>query len=157
MSRKLIALLIIGLAIVVLPQLYASGAEAHSEGLDITVRNITGGQPITPPIVIIHDGSVDIVPDSAESMEGLEELAEAGEQQPLIDTLSGMTGVKSIYRLGNLILPGDEDTLAGVGAVPGDSVTVIAMLRLHQRRHNRWHSPGPAPRNAFRHVLGRRV
>ena len=66
------------IAVAALPQLYAGQGEAHEESLDVTVRNITGGQPLTPPIVVVHDGSAELLPSNADSLEGLEELAEAG-------------------------------------------------------------------------------
>ena len=55
--------------------------------LQVSVSNLTGGQPITPPIVVMHQNDVNPLPIDGEQPLGLEELAEAGQQQPLIDTL----------------------------------------------------------------------
>ncbi len=46
----------------------------------------------------------------------------------LIDSLIGTACVKSVSAFSDLILPGAEDTIPGISAMPGSHVTVIAML-----------------------------
>ncbi len=95
--------------------------------LQVNVRNLTAGQPITPPIVVIHRNDINPLPLTGRP-QGLEELAEAGQQKPLMDSLRGMDGVRSVTGFGDLIHPGEHDTVPDISAGVGDHVTVITML-----------------------------
>ena len=105
-----------------------SKAQAES-GLDLTVRNVTHGQPLTPPIAVVHEPGTALLPESAEQLEGLEELAEAGQQQALAASLMEIQGVKDVVAFDSPpIPPGDEYTASIVSAVQGDHISVISML-----------------------------
>ena len=128
MSRIIAALIVAAVAAAVLfPN--SVPAEAHVGGnLHLTVRNVTPGQPITPPIAVVHDSGASLLPQNAVSLDGLEELAEAGAQSPLAASLARLDGVKGVFSLDPPpILPGEEVTEA-ITASPGDHVSVIAML-----------------------------
>ena len=106
----------------------SESAEAQTTGLQLTVRNTTLRQPITAPIVVIHSRTAVLVPSSSERVHGMEEMAEGGEQMPLMDTLENRNGVKSVLRYGGLIGPGTAATIQNIPAEPGDRITVIGML-----------------------------
>ena len=104
-------------------------AEAQSAAsLNLTVRNITAGQPITPPIAVVHDSGVSLLPENADSLDGLEELAEAGAQSALAASLGEIAGVKGVYSLDPPPIPPGEEVTTAITASPGDHVSVIAML-----------------------------
>ncbi len=128
MSRIVAALIVAAIAVAALQPLSVP-AEAHSEtGLHLTVRNITSGQPLTPPIAVVHDPGATLLPQNADSLDGLEELAEAGAQSALAASLGDISGVKGVFSLDPPpILPGEEVT-ADIAASPGDHVSVISML-----------------------------
>ena len=128
MSRMIAALIVAAVAVAALQPLSVS-VEAHDGGnLHLTVRNVTPGQPITPPIAVVHDSGASLLPQNAGSLDGLEELAEAGAQSPLAASLAELDGVKGVFSLDPPpIPPGDEVTVA-ITASPGDHVSVIAML-----------------------------
>lgn len=128
MSRIVVGLIVAAIAVAAI-QPFSVPAEAQSEtDLLLTVRNITAGQPLTPPIAVVHDSATTLLPQNADSLDGLEELAEAGAQSALAASLGEIDGVKGVFSLDPPpILPGEEVT-AGIKASPGDHVSVIAML-----------------------------
>lgn len=102
---------------------------AHAAtAFQLTVRNVTAQQPITPPVVVVHNATTVLLPSTAERLPGLEALAESGAQPDLIESFSERTGVKEVKRFGGIIKPGESVTILNVNAEPGDHVSVIGML-----------------------------
>lgn len=138
MRRIIFVALLISILGVAVPQLnvqpvqgqrvVTSTATVELPPLQLTVRNISDKQPLTPPIVIVHDRDTVLIPSSAERIEGLEEMAEAGMQQPLMDAIRDRAGVESVMRFGGVINPGDSVTIQNIPAGPGDYVSVIGKL-----------------------------
>ena len=106
--------------------LHEAGRETSE--LDVTVRNVTGGQPLTPAVVVVHDASTDLLPENAEELAGLEELAESGQPSALAASLRGVAGVKGSLTLDPPPLPPGEEAIATISASLGDRVSVISML-----------------------------
>lgn len=126
--KRLIAgvLILVAVVAVGLPFEYPS-ATAQSAAFQLTVRNITDRQPLSAPIVIVHEGAFRL-PSSASRLDGLEEFAESGVQSALIETLGGRSGIKSVSRFGGTIDPQSQQTLLRVLADPGDHITVMGAL-----------------------------
>ncbi|MYA60924.1 MAG: hypothetical protein F4X40_10330 [Chloroflexi bacterium] len=102
---------------------------AHAAtSFQLTVRNSTAQQPITPPVVVVHDANTVLLPSAAERLPGLEAFAESGAQPDLIESFLERTGVKSVKRFGGIIEPGGSATILNVNAEPGDHVSVVGML-----------------------------
>ena len=102
---------------------------AHAAtAFQLTVRNVTAQQPLTPPIVVVHDANSVLLPSAADRLPGLEALAESGAQPELIESYLGRTGVKEVKRFGGIIQPGESATILNVNAEAGDHVSVIGML-----------------------------
>ena len=83
MSRIIAALAALIVATVAAAALFPISVPAEAQSaasLNLTVRNVTPGQPITPPIAVVHDSGASLLPQNAGSLDGLEELAEAGAQ-----------------------------------------------------------------------------
>lgn len=128
MSRIIAVLIVAAVAAAALLPLSVPAEAQSADALNLTVRNITAGQPITPPIAVVHDAGTTLLPQNADSLDGLEELAEAGAQSALAASLGEIDGVKGVFSLAPPpILPGEEVT-ADIAASPGDHVSVIAML-----------------------------
>ena len=106
-----------------------ASADGHVSPLQITVRNVTSGQPLTPAVVVVHDADAVILPSSAERLAGLEALAESGSNTELIATFNDRDGVKSVARFGGEIAPYSGASIQNVLASPGDYITVIGMLK----------------------------
>lgn len=105
-----------------------ASADGHVSPLQVTVRNVTSGQPLTPAVVVVHDADAVILPSSAERLAGLEALAESGSNTELIATFNDRDGVKSVSRFGGIIAPNSGASIQNVLASPGDYITVIGML-----------------------------
>ena len=105
--------------------------QAQGRTYQLTVRNITERQPISPPIVVIHDSNAVLLPSSADRLDGLEEFAETGEREPtlkLMESLQARSGVKSVKRFGGTIEPKTQQTIFSVNVEPGDHISVLGML-----------------------------
>ncbi len=105
-----------------------SAVDAQTSSFQLSLRNLTTHQPITPAIIVVHDEDAVVLPSSAERLEGLEELAESGANAVLIESLKQRTGVKEVFRFGGITAPGSVQTLHRVEAATGDHVTVIGSL-----------------------------
>ena len=81
---------------------------------EVTVTNITSGQPITPPLLVTHSKDVSLFSVGEESSDELQQLAENGNVSFLVDKLEGTSGVMDIVKgsVGHLVPandPGDTD------------------------------------------------
>ena len=105
-------------------------AAQESPSLDVTVRNVTAGQPLTPPVVIVHTGSLMSLPEDPEAIMGLPALAESGDPSAFAAAVAEYPGVKSatVMDVDGPIPGGSEATAGPISAVPGDFVSVISML-----------------------------
>ncbi len=101
----------------------------QTKDFQLTVRNITARQPISPPIVVVHDSSAVLLPSSAGRLEGLEAFAESGAQPELMESLRGRSGVKDVLRFGGVLNPNSQQTLLRVPADPGDRISVLGSLQ----------------------------
>lgn len=103
--------------------------EAQTKPYQLTVRNLTDRQPISPPIVVVHRSNARLFPSSAERLDGLEEFAESGAKPALMESLRDRPGVKEVVEFGGVIDPQSHKTIANnLRAEPGDHISVIGML-----------------------------
>ena len=103
-------------------------ADAQTTDFQLTVRNLTDRQPMSQPIVVVHDINAVLLPSSAGRLDGLEEFAEEGFKETLMESLAQRTGVKSVLRFGPDVRPRSEFTLSRVPAEPGDYISVMSRL-----------------------------
>ena len=128
MSRMIAALIVAAVAVAALQPLSVPVEAQSAASLNLTVRNVTTDQPITPPIAVVHDSGVSLLPQNPDSLDGLEELAEAGAQSALAASLGEIDGVKGVFSLDPPPIPPGQEVTASITASPGDHVSVIAML-----------------------------
>ena len=113
----------------ILAQVSSGESEAQeSAGLQLTVRNVTTGQPITPPVAVVHEAGVSLLPNNPDDLNGLEELAEAGQQAALAESLGQVSGVKQVVSFEDSPIRPRRQASVSISASPGDHVSVIAML-----------------------------
>lgn len=104
-------------------------AQTQAQNYQLTVRNITERQPISPPIVVIHDSNAVLLPSSAERLDGLEEFAESGSKPALMESLRNRSGVKEVIEFGGVIQPQAQQTIfSNLTAEPGDHISVLGMM-----------------------------
>ena len=104
----LVAILAVG--VVGIPE--SNAAKPHM--YEVTVTNITPGQPITPPLLVTHSKDVSLFTVGEKASDELQQLAENGNASLLVEKLEGKSGVVDIVKgsVGHLVPandPGDTD------------------------------------------------
>ncbi|MCA1671492.1 MAG: spondin domain-containing protein [Actinobacteria bacterium] len=69
----------------------AAGTKAHA--YRVTITNLTTGQPMTPPVVALTRKNLDIFTVGKAAMFELQQIAENGDNAPLVDFLDGRRNV----------------------------------------------------------------
>ena len=90
----------------------ASGGPTRT--YSVTITNLTDGQPFTPPLVATHKRSVDLFDVGHAASEGIQEIAENGNLEPLMTALNANPRVSDVV----VAVAGDPPPL-----MPGQTVT----------------------------------
>ena len=90
-------------------------AEAKSTTYIVTITNLTGGQPLTPPLIATHRPATDLFTVGEPASFELKEIAENGNLDPLLVALGNDKHVSDVV----VAAAGDPPPL-----LPGQSVTV---------------------------------
>ncbi|MEL7298102.1 MAG: spondin domain-containing protein [Pseudomonadota bacterium] len=100
------ALMVAGLAMVA--STAAKASDRHGITYRVTVTNLTAGQPFTPPVVAVHNRRADVYSLGEPVNEGVRQIAENGNLEPLVTALSSdpnvsqvITGTAPIVPAGN--------------------------------------------------------
>ena len=110
MSRWNLTALCLALASVVL--LAGCKAEQHKVAYSLTITNLTRGQPLSPPAIVLHRPGYQVFAIGSPASLGLEHLAEAGDNSMLL---------ASARTSGNV----DATESGAAGIPPGGRQTVI--------------------------------
>lgn len=118
-------------ALAAVPFASADGNDhGQTRSYEITIQNDTEGQPLTPPVVATHRGRNAIFKVGRPASEQVKEIAENGNNAPLVTALNGNRRVSDVYEGSAPLVP---DALPG-GATFDDSVTfTIDADRGHRR------------------------
>ncbi len=87
---------------------------ANSATYEVTITNLTGGQPFTPTLAVVHRQSVGLFEVGQAASLEIQEIAENGNLDPMLDALDGAMHVN------------DDVVTFGAGpppVMPGESVT----------------------------------
>jgi len=87
----------------------APAAMAHrAHTFEVKIKDLTSGQPMTPPVVATHRGKNPILKVGSPASFGLKEIAENGNNTPLLDSLGADKGVSDVVEApgGPLVPPG---------------------------------------------------
>jgi hypothetical protein len=104
----------------------------------LTITNLTEGQPLTPPVVALHRPSVDVFTVGRPASFAVKEIAENGNNAPLLATLGSSRGVADFAEgdTGPLVPPGtpgdatfDQSVEFELTSAPGTRfLSVVSML-----------------------------
>ncbi|MEE9328414.1 MAG: spondin domain-containing protein [Cocleimonas sp.] len=95
----------------------------------VTVNNVTANQPLSPAIVVIHKPSYRTFRAGQPASLAIENLAEGGSNQPLLDEASADGGFVASISGAAPIGPGGSDSLElSTGDETGFIISVAAML-----------------------------
>ena len=89
--KRRIPALVLGGTVLTASALAGVGAVAAQDGgptYRVTITNLAPGQPLTPPVVVLHNDQTSIVQAGAPASEGIGQLAENGNPQVLVDALA---------------------------------------------------------------------
>ncbi len=110
------------------------GNTQHTQAADgdtvwnITIENLTSGQPFSPPVVVVHDGTANVFELGQAASAGVQTIAEMGNPNVLADALKGASGVYDVAIGSNgPILGGDSVTLM-VSGPSGSMLSIVSML-----------------------------
>jgi hypothetical protein len=98
----------------------SAGASPPVATYEVTIRNLTEGQPLTPPVVATHRAATGVFTVGQAASFGLKEIAENGNLAPLIASLGSD---KHVYDTAAAAAPLVPPGLPG-SAMFGDSVTL---------------------------------
>ena len=107
----------------------AEGTAAQSADTttyQITIENLTTGQPMSPPVVAAHGAGADLFSVGSAASEDIREIAENGNAAPAAATLLA-AGADDVVVLGGPILPGGSATVF-ITAPAGSQLSVGTML-----------------------------
>lgn len=71
-------------------------AAAASRAYDVTITNLTGGQPFSPGVLVTHTKETSVFRVGSPASEGLRLIAENGDESVSINELSGRPGVYQV-------------------------------------------------------------
>ena len=99
--KRRIPALVLGSTVLAATAFSGVGAVAAAEMDDqatyrVTVANLASGQPLTPPLVVLHDAKTSIAEIGAPASDGLQQLAENGNPAVLVDALTGADGIGGV-------------------------------------------------------------
>ncbi len=78
------------------PSAVAGTSSYATAEFEVAVRNITSGQPFTPPLVATHNDNVDMFSVGYKASNGIQQIAENGNLGPLMDVLNGSGDVADV-------------------------------------------------------------
>jgi hypothetical protein len=79
--------------------LVATGALASERvaTYEITITNLTGGQPFSPPVLVTHQGPASLFQVGEPASAGIQQIAENGNNGPLLVSLEGNRFVDDVH------------------------------------------------------------
>lgn len=107
----------------------AASAAPSQQGVtySVTIENLTSGQPFTPPVVAAHSDQIDVFEVGQAASNEVAQIAENGNNDPLLTLLGGSTAVLDSATGDGPILPGESATIT-VEAPAGSLLSVVFML-----------------------------
>ncbi|MGI9567307.1 MAG: spondin domain-containing protein [Nitrosopumilus sp.] len=90
-----------------------SSAE-NSYTYEVTVTNLTQGQPITPPLLATHAKDAGFFAVGEQASAQLQQLAENGNAEPLATMLAGNTGVADVIQGTTPLVPANDPGETGL-------------------------------------------
>jgi hypothetical protein len=119
MRHRFLALVVVA-ALVFLATVSSAAAEAPPATYEVTIQNLTAGQPLTPPVVATHRAATSMFTVGQPASFALKEIAENGNLAPMIEQLGADKHVLDSVAAAAPLVPAG---LPG-SAMFGDSVTL---------------------------------
>ena len=115
-------------ATVALAAMFVGAASAGGpSNYQVTINNLTSGQPLSPPIVVAHTSAATVWATGEPAPAGVQTIAETGDPGPLAAALEGVAGVVAVETFGGPILAGASSSIE-ISAPAGSLISVVTML-----------------------------
>lgn len=114
-------------AAIALVAVTGSSAQGSDTSYTVTVENLTDNQPLTPPVVIAHASGFDAVTVGEAASSQLQQVAENGNNDPLVQLAEGSADVMAVTTGTAPIMPGESATLE-ISAPAGSLLSAVMML-----------------------------
>ena len=122
------AVIILVAAIVVGLQACNGSSNSQPKTFEITLTNLTTGQPLSPPLAMLHSGDYQpFVPGEAAST-ALERLAEGGDNSQLLAEIRNNAAVLASQAASAAVAPGASASFSLSAWVDAPRLSVLAML-----------------------------
>jgi len=87
---------------------------AKSQMYEVTITNLTPGQPITPPLLVTHSKDAGFFTPGEMASDELQQLAENGNAEPLVEMLQGKMGILDIVQGTAPLVPANDPGETGL-------------------------------------------
>ena len=81
---------------------------AKTQMYEVTITNLTSGQPITPPLLVTHSADAGFFTVGEMASNGIQQLSENGNSEPLVKILQDKTGVLDIVQGTAPLVPAND-------------------------------------------------
>jgi hypothetical protein len=81
---------------------------------EVTITNLTPGQPITPPLLVTHGKDAGFFSVGEEASPEIKQLAENGNTEPLVNKLKGVSGVIDVVQGTAPLVPANDPGETGL-------------------------------------------
>lgn len=134
---KIVMPAFVALAVVIAFGLVMPAQAQPVTSYEVTITNLTSGQPLSPPLLVVHDDSFHVYEPGEAASNGVIQIAENGNLAPLQAELDGAPGVLEVVTSdqGPLVPAGNpadtdfSDTVTlTVPANDGDRLSLVMML-----------------------------
>ena len=107
----------------------SSGGSASTPSYELTITNLTTGQPVTPLAVVLHTSAYQGFAAGISASIGLEMLAESGSNTQFLADATADASVMNTASGAGLLLPGTSETITITAAdSTGIELTILGML-----------------------------
>ena len=122
------ALVILTATALLIPSAQGSGNK-RTRSWEISVTNLTGGQPLSPPLLVIHSNRADVWSVGTIANHGVAAIAEDADNSVLESALRDLPGIHTVETgAGGPIAPGATRTYMVETQGNFDRLTVLTML-----------------------------
>ncbi len=128
-KRSLLRIGALGAVIAVALGLAMAGSSSAQEmtTYNVTIENLTAGQPFTPPVVVAHSSEIDIFEAGEAASAEVSAIAENGNSDPLIEMVSSSPNVFDYAAGTGPVMPGESATITVQGP-SGSKLSALFML-----------------------------
>ena len=102
---------------------------AKSQMYEVTITNLTPGQPLTPPLLVTHSKDAGFFTPGEIASNELQQLVENGNAKPLAEMLKGKSGILDIVQGTTPIVPANDPGDTGLSYVETFTISADSNMK----------------------------